>query len=200
MFKPSISWTAAAAALPAVLACLPLAAQAQVYKCRQPDGTTAFQGSPCPGSIKAPVPAAPVNRAARSGDSTSAPFSDPYAQAPNTGQRGTLALPPTRPVVAAVPEPQVQKPARAVQQPKGTPPRESSATSAENERIRQENEKTTAYNKTVKCNNARQQLRVVQEQHAIFSTDNKGERHYVDDKDRQKVIDSAQQRVNAECN
>ena len=198
MSKPSIPCAIAAVVLPGALACLPLVAQAQVYKCRQADGTTSFQSSPCPGSIKAPVPATPVNRAAKSGGSASEPYFDPYAQAANSGQRGTLALQPARPVPAAAPAPQavpVPKPVRAMPDPATTSP-----VSAENERIRQENEQIRARNKVVNCNNAKQQLGVVQAQRPIYTTDNKGERHYAEDKDRQKIADAAQQRVNAECN
>ena len=198
MSKPSIPRAFAAAALPGLLACLPMLAQAQVYKCRQADGTTSFQSSPCPGSIKAPVPATPVNRAAKAGGSASEPYSDPYAQAPNSGQRSTLALPPTRPVPAAAPAPQpvpVPRPVRAMPDAKAESP-----VSAENEHIRQENEQIRAHNKVVNCNNAKQQLGVVQAQRPIFTTDSKGERHYAEDKDRQKIADTAQQRVNAECN
>ena len=195
MNKASISRAVAAAVLPGVLACLPLVAQAQVYKCRQADGTTSFQSSPCPGSIKAPVP---VDRAAKSASAASRPYVDPYAEAPNSGQRATLVLPPTRPVPAAAPAPQpvpAPRPVRTMPDP-ATP----SPVAAENERIRQENEQIRARNKVVNCNNAKQQLGVVQAQRPIYTTDNKGERHYAEDKDRQKIADAAQQRVNAECN
>ena len=207
MYKPSISWRVTAAALSVTLAGLPLAARAQVYKCRQADGTTSFQGSPCPGSLKAPVPASTAadRRAAGSG-STSAPSSDPYAQSPNSGTRAGLGLPPARGGAAAppaTPAPMSDREIREAAERKWAA-QEESVIAAENERKRKEtmeaNARTAANNKVIMCNHARQQLDVARTERPVFTTDDKGERHYIEDADRKRLIETQQQRVNAECN
>lgn len=52
-----------------------------------------------------------------------------------------------------------------------------------------------------RCNYARQQLGVVKTEGAkIYAHDNKGERQYVKDENRQATIAAAERRVAAECN
>ena len=65
--------------------------------------------------------------------------------------------------------------------------------------IKAHNERAMAYNKSVRCNQARQQLGVAKEGGAIFSRDNQGNRNYVDDKDRDGVIARAERTVATEC-
>lgn len=195
--KPSPTRYATAAALSCafVLAGLPFAAAAQVFKCTRPDGSVAFQGSPCPGSIKAqPAPAAAPAKVAAS---TSAPFDDPYAQAPGSGQRAGLVLPPTRNVAAEPVAAAPRQRARPAAEPRVVT-REHVKT-PEEERLDQENEKAIAYNRSLRCNHARQQLGVFVAQRPVYSTDNKGERHYVEDADRAKATEAAQRRVDEEC-
>ena len=193
MFKQSPSWMATAVVLSGVLASLPLVAEAQVFKCSQPDGSTTFQQSPCPGNIKAPA-APPAD--AKPASSRAEPYFDPYAPV-NVRQRAAeVSLPATHPNPVAPPVAQAER--RRPEEPEASP-RAPAAPSAEQQQVTQENERVKAYNKSVMCNNARQQLGVLKVQRPVYRVDNNGERHYVDDKDRQKETDAAQQRVYAEC-
>ncbi len=51
-----------------------------------------------------------------------------------------------------------------------------------------------------RCSHARQQLEVAKVGRPIFSRDNKGERQYVKDEDRQATTTAAEKRVAEECN
>jgi hypothetical protein len=201
MIKKSASRVAGAIAVAGLLASLPLAAAAQqFFKCPQPDGSTKFQDSPCPRSVKAHT-AAPVDHAPQGvSSSKDEPYYDPYSPA-NVSQRlAPMHVPPNNaPVAPAAAPPAPPERAPRVVTPRGAPPAETAARSAEQERIDRENARTMAYNKSVRCNNARQQLGVVKMERPVYSTDNNGERHYIEDADRQKVIESAQRRVNEEC-
>lgn len=143
-----------------VLLVTPMLAGAQVYRCKQANGTTSFQSEPCTGS--------------------------------NNGSLITV-----KPASGAGAEPGTQAPAAARS-------KQPSAPSAERSRAEQEqleaNQKIQAYNKSVRCNAARRQLDVVMSQRPIYSIDNKGERNYVSDDNRQEVLNAAQKRVNTECN
>lgn len=59
--------------------------------------------------------------------------------------------------------------------------------------------KIEAYNRSVRCNQARQQLGVAKEERPIYSYDNKGERQYVEDENRPALIAAAEQRVAEAC-
>lgn len=67
------------------------------------------------------------------------------------------------------------------------------------ETVRARNAETEAYNKSVRCNSARQQLGVLKEQRPVYRRDNKGERQYVEDANRPAEIASAERRVTEEC-
>lgn len=143
-----------------VLLATPLLAGAQVYRCKQANGTTSFQSDPCPGG--------------------------------NGGAPITV-----KPASGAGAEPGTQPPAASRSKQPSAPGAERSR--AEQEQL-EANQKIQAYNKSVRCNAARRQLDVVMSQRPIYSIDNKGERNYVNDDNRQSVINAAQQRVNSECN
>ncbi len=68
------------------------------------------------------------------------------------------------------------------------------------EEMRAQNAKNDAYNRGVRCNQARRQLGITKEQTPIFSRDNKGEKQYVKDEDRAGIIARAQKSVDEECN
>ncbi len=77
---------------------------------------------------------------------------------------------------------------------------EESRRRVEEEDIRGKNARNEAYNKSLRCNQARRQLGIAKEQAPIFSRDNKGERQYVKDEDRAAVIARAQKAVDEDCN
>ena len=203
MSKQALSRVATAVALSGVLSGLPLAAGAQVYKCAQPDGSTTFQQSPCAGAVKATVAApAPANKGASAKDE---PYFDPYAPENVRQRAAAVTLPPTRPnPVAAAPA--ERQPTAAETQAAAANARQRAAQSAEqqriaeeNEKTRAENERTRAYNKQVRCNSAKHDVDVLQMQRPVYRLDNKGQQQFIDDKDRSRELQAAQQRMNAEC-
>jgi hypothetical protein len=201
MIEKSASRFAGAIAVAGLLASLPLAAAAQqFFKCPQPDGSTKFQDSPCPGTVKAHT-TAPANNGPQGVSSTKdEPYYDPYSPA-NVSQRLAPMHVPTNnaPVAPAAAPPAPAEQARRVATPRGAPPVQAPARSPEQERIDQENAKTMAYNKSIRCDHARQQLGVATSERPVYSLDNKGERHYVEDADRDNMIKNAQRRVDEEC-
>jgi hypothetical protein len=152
-----------------LLLCFPLLAQAEAYKCKQPDGSLSFQDQPCPSgaissALNLPVTSAPVEPAGKS-------------KAPN----GTT---PRKVIVTGDP---VQD-----------RDRERQRRQAEDE-IRAQNQETKAFNQMQRCNYARQQLGVLKEARPVFRRDDKGERQYVKDENRQTEIAAAEQRVAEAC-
>jgi hypothetical protein len=193
MFKPSPASSLGAAMFIGVLAGAPLAAQAQVYKCTQANGSTAYQSTPCPTSAK-PVPrptAAQLNAQQAAMPKDDKPYDDPYKnsvgerpRAPSldtgTGNApaGTQAQPATSNLVADV--------------------------QARNRRESQQQAYQDAHknDKTVNmaaCNTARHNLGVLTEQRPVYSYDNKGNRVFVDDKDRANSIAETQRAIAASC-
>ena len=153
------------------LLCAPALAHAQAtYKCKQPSGTVSFQDQPCQaGAIGSTVALPPA------GADTSR-VAEPSKGATKAGR--------SHPAVA---DPTWQEKEADFQRRRAE------------EEVRAHNEKVAAYNKSLRCNQARQQLGVAKEGGAIFSRDNQGNRNYVDDKDRAAVIARTERTVAAEC-
>ncbi len=153
-----------------VLICSPLLAHAQVYKCKQADGSLHFQSAPCQagasGSTIAMPPAArePIGVARQSGNSDSA-----------DSRRAS----------------QFRKSPQETAQ-------EIDRRRAEQD-IQRNNEEARAYNRLQRCNHARQQLGVLKRARPVYSYDNAGDRHYVEDGNRAAEVAAAEQRVAAEC-
>jgi len=81
-----------------LLAALPFAVRAQVYKCPQANGSTGYQATPCATSTRpAGHPSAAELNAARQAQAPAepAPFSDPYKNAVNTRPQGPGPLKPS---------------------------------------------------------------------------------------------------------
>jgi hypothetical protein len=182
-----------AACLSAAIALLPWGARAQVFKCQKADGSTSFQGTPCPGSAKAAAAARPAAPAPASAPAK--PYEDPYAQAPGSGQRGTLALS-QRPIV--IPSNGSERPAPApAPRPQAQAERAPSPAVAqallENQRLREENRRRN-------CAVARNNVAVLGEQTRVFRRDAAGNRQYIADEDRARELAQAQQGAAAACN
>ena len=188
MTKPQTLLTIGA--LAAAIAGLPLAAQAQVYKCRQADGNTSYQATPCPNSrppAPAPAPTAPSPAPSRE------PYYDPYAPA-NASKRATL-VPPPQPQAPMERAPRAASPAPA----QVTRPADVQRAQA-TESLRREVEQVQAQQRAQNCAAARQQVGVNKEQRPIYHYDKDGNREYVADADRARTLANAQQRVAQECN
>ncbi len=98
MFKPSSARRLGAAMAAGILAGLSFAAQAQVHKCTQADGSVSFQATPCASDAPPParVTAAQLNAAQRAQDRARARASaDPYADNPNSRPREPGPLKPS---------------------------------------------------------------------------------------------------------
>jgi hypothetical protein len=165
MSMPSPSRIATAIALSGVLCGLPIAARAQMFKCRQPDGSTVFQQNPCPGSLKAPT-SAPVQPTRTS--SRNEPYYDPYTPENSRQRDAAIASLPRLPVAAPRPAPAPVDRTRTATSQENDRIRaenektraENAVTRAENDRIRAENERNrAAYDKSVRCASARQASR-----------------------------------------
>lgn len=148
----------------------PLMAQAQAYKCKQPDGSLSFQDKPC------------------SGDAASS----------------KITLPPvTMDAVEPVNQPNRQKRA-ATQKIMGsenawqTKERDDKRRRDEEE-INAANQKILAHNKMISCHLARSQLEIANGGRPAYSLDNKGDRHYIEDENRQAAISSKERIVAQEC-
>ena len=57
-----------------------------------------------------------------------------------------------------------------------------------------------ARNKRMRCSNAREQLSVVRTQAPVYSVDEEGNRHYIENEDRPAAIARAEQEVAEACN
>ncbi|MET3130582.1 hypothetical protein AAKU55_000839 [Oxalobacteraceae bacterium GrIS 1.11] len=179
-------------------------AQAQYIKCKDANGHTSFQNTPCAADPGAPERKRPTpgekddSLAQRKKDNRPDPNWEVHAPiAPQIGNGNRLS------------PPQAQTPAYPTQ---AAPVTAAGASWQEknreyqNRRVEHEQEETKAYNQQVKahnqmlnCNLARQQLGVVKDGRAVYSHDNKGDRHYLDDDKRAAEISTAQQRVAKEC-
>lgn len=196
---PSPAGSLGAAMLVAALAGSPLAARAQVYKCTQANGSVGYQSTPCPAGTKsAPHPtAAQLNAQDAAKPKDDKPYDDPYRN--GASERPRSAEPSPGAGTANVPgRPQA-------------PPQEQSQTSrlvadvqARNRREseRQAYQEAHKNDKTVNmaaCNSARRNLSVLNEQRPVYSYDNKGNRVYIEDKDRPNNIAEAQRSIAASC-
>jgi len=198
MFHPSPASRRALVALCAAFAGLPLAAHAQVFKCTKPDGSVAFQASPCPGSIKAAPPrSAPVAKAA-----SSEPYFDPYSAA-NASQRAALPVPQGRqqaappPPVERVAAPDTSKagPAAVRRQMEEQARRDDPHRQEADERVRQ----LEAANRAQRCEVARSNVDVLSQQRPVYTLDKNGQRQFVEDANRDKTMAAAKQQVAENC-
>jgi hypothetical protein len=153
----------------ATLLFLPLFAMAEAYKCEQANGSASFQDRPC-----------------------------------QVGAKGSkITLEPSRSQPAEVPDisrgsGKTEKAPRSRLPMQSAGPQDSESRRAE-EVVRAHNEEVKAYNKMQRCNDARRQLGVLKEARPVYRRDNKGDRQYLEDKDRAGEIAAAEQRVEAEC-
>jgi Domain of unknown function (DUF4124) len=157
--------------LMALLMLIPLFAQAEAYKCKQPNGSLSFQDQPCPAgaaSTTLKLPAA----TARADEPDSASKAPKAPRAPRVIAAGDAA----------------QDKSRDYKRRR------------EEEEIAEHNREVKAYNKMQRCNFARKQLGVAKEARPIFRRDDKGDRQYVKDENRPAEISAAEQKVSEECN
>lgn len=200
MFKPSPASGLGAAMLVAALAGAPLAARAQVFKCTQANGSVGYQSTPCPtGARPAPHPtAAQLNAQAAAKPRDDKPYDDPYkngaSERPNPAAPSLDAGTPDAPVHPQA-RPEAQKPASSL----------VADVQARNRRENQQQAYAEAHKNDMTparaqaCGSARRNLGVLNEQRPVYSYDNKGNRIFVEDKDRAGALARAQQQVAENC-
>jgi hypothetical protein len=151
---------------------VPSLAFAQLYRCKLTDGSVSFQERPCPtasASTKVTLPRATI----------------PYVEPENVSTENA--------------------PRKREFKPKVLVPSEPSNGSSEYqrrlevERMKAENDKMVAHYQMQRCNFARQQLGVIKTQRPVYSYNDKGDRVYIEDKDRAAQVASAERRVAEEC-
>lgn len=152
-----------------LLMATPLMAQAQGYKCKQPDGSLSFQDHPC--------------QAGAVSSKLSLPPPSPYIEPENN---------PNRPQRVRTPKP-------LASENSGQSREDDDRRRRAEEEMNAANEKSRAHNKMIRCDQARSQLEVVKAGRPVYSLDNKGERRYVDDGNRQALISSKERIVAQEC-
>ena len=185
-----------------ILASLHAIAHAQLFKCKGANGHYSFQDTPCAVQGRSQDRKQP-----RPGDRD-----ESFAQKTNGNSSGAN----WEPRQQTFPEDHLSSPAQTARthtHATGSPTAASSRKSLQEkeqeyqqrrvERQEQEtkayNDKAKAFNQMQRCNYARQQLGVVEGGHPVYSVDNNGNRHYVDDENRQAKITAAEQRVADAC-
>jgi hypothetical protein len=182
-----------------VSASLHASANAQLFKCKGADGRTVFQDVSCAAG------ATDVNQRPKPPAREEAVVLPPKDSKPganwDTGPRAPLPSRPAAPPPTAG-APKQASPARSPQvarEPRQGKPQGDLAAQQANEQWKAENEKVAAHNRMVRCNFARQQLDVATRGRPIFSRDDKGNRHYVEEENRKATITAAEKRVTEDC-
>ncbi len=185
-----------------ILVCLPGAAQAKLVKCKMPDGNFVVQDVPC-------APLAGSSQVKRPVIGEKDPSFLQKSRPSANWERTTPLVVDTRLVAAApaasepfsslpsslFPSAQQKAAAREVAKP---PALDYLGRKAEEERLAY-NEQAKARSKKNDCDYARRQAEVTKTQRAIYTPDSKGERHYVEDQDRSKVVAQAEREAALFC-
>ncbi len=183
-----------------ILVCLPCAAQAKLVKCKTASGRYVVQDVPC-----APAAGNPQARQPVIGEKDPSflqkgrPSANWERTAPVVMDAKLVAAAPAEPF-SSLPSSffasaQQKAAARDVAKPAAPDYLERKA---EEERLAY-NEQAKARSKKNDCDYARRQAEVTKTQRAIYTADSKGERHYVDDQDRSKVVAQAEREANLFC-
>ena len=182
--------------LAALLAAAPLMAHAQVYKCVQANGTTGYQSTPCaagdkPAATRPSVAQLNAQRAAAPKDDK--PYADPYAG--DAGSRAHSQPPATRAPASRddfAPAP-AQGTSKLVADVQARNRRENE------QQAFQEAHKNDKHVDPGACNAASYNLGILNEQRPVYFTDSKGNRSYVEDKDRAAKIAQMQRVIADSC-
>lgn len=190
-----------------LLASLCTGAHAGLNKCKGPNGHPVYQNAPCPPPASAYAKKMPtlaernaLVKQQKLEEQQRYPDERPGANWDPARKPGA-SLPPS--VHAAAPaQPAVQaaaKAAPAVKAVPGTPSKSEYEQKAAADKVAAENAKIRAHNKSSECNNERQQLAVVRDGRGVHTVDNKGNRNYISDPQRDAAIAEAERRVARAC-
>jgi hypothetical protein len=192
-----------------LLASLCTGAHAGLNKCKGTNGHPVFQNAPCPPPASAYAKKMPtlaernalvkqqkLEEKQRYADDRPGANWDPARKPP-------ALLPPSAHLAApAQPGVQAPAPARPAASPKAVPGASSKSEYEQKlaaEKLEAENAKIRAHNKSVECNHERQQLAVVKDGRGVHTVDNKGNRNFISDPQRDAAIVEAERRVARAC-
>ena len=175
-------------------------AHAQFFKCKDANDRYTIQDTPC-----AADPSAQERKRPKPGerDESAAQRQKDNAPGANWG---------TRPQTAQEARTNPPQPTAAIQAnaPKSSAPASTGDSWQEKDRefqkrrteeqTKAKNAQASAANQMRDCSNARQQLGVLKESRPVYSRDNKGEKQYLNDDNRQAALAAAEQRVAKACN
>lgn len=182
-----------------ILASLHAVAHAQLFKCKGANDRYTFQDVPCAPDTNAPERQRP--KAGEKNESFTQPKKDNRPGA-NWGPRTPM------PQSDRINSPQASMPTQldAARSPAASPSGKSWQEKEQDYQKRRAEDQTKAYNDQVKsnnqmheCNYARQQLGVLKEGRRVFSRDNKGERQYLDEENRQAEKSRVEQQIAKAC-
>jgi hypothetical protein len=179
------------------------AVHAQPYKCKEQNGGTSFQDTPCASSASAPARKLPAPGEKNESFSTHKKDDGPggnWSTTPRSAQDARVSPGPSpvrtgsyvgnaTPAAAATQSWQDKE--RDFQKRKAQ---------AQVQQAQADADRDKAFNRSQRCNYERQQLGVLKEARPVYSRDNKGERQYMADENRPAAVDAAQRKVDAACN
>ncbi|NHZ94147.1 DUF4124 domain-containing protein [Massilia sp. CCM 8734] len=191
-----------------ILASLCSGAHAGLNKCKGPNGHPVYQNAPCPPPASAYAKKMPTlaERNALVRQQKLAETKERYADDRpganwDPSRKPTASMPPPVHVTAPV-QPGVQAQAKPAATQKAAPGGSSKSEYEQKlaaEKLEADNAKIRAKNKSIDCNNERQQLAVVRDGRGVHTVDNKGNRNFISDPQRDAAITEAERRVARAC-
>ncbi len=186
-----------AALLTGLLAVMPLAATAQVYKCTQAGGSVSYQSTPCAqaGAPAAHPTAAQLNAQrppTRTADAE--PYVDPYAT-------GVSSRPhPVAPQVRLPPSPDarpaaVSRPSDLVADVQARNRRETQL-----QALQEAHKHDNTVERQLLCNQSKKNVYVLKQADRPFTLDNQANPKYVEGKEREAALAREQQQMAEHCN
>ena len=190
-----------------LLACLSTSAHAGLNKCKGANGHPVYQNAPCPPPASAYAKKMPT-LAERNALLKQQKMEDKQRYADNRpganwdpARKPTASLPPQVHMPAPV-QPSAQAQAKPAVTQKAAPGGSSKSDYEQKlaaEKIEADNAKIRASNNAIECNNARQQFAVARDGRGVHTVDNKGNRNYLSDPQRDAAIVEAERRVSRAC-
>ncbi|NHZ44261.1 hypothetical protein [Massilia aquatica] len=190
-----------------LLASLCTGAHAGLNKCKGANGHPVYQSAPCPPPASAYAKKMPalaernaqvkqqkVEEKQRYADDRPGANWDP-------SRKPSASLPPQVPTPVpgqASVQAQATPAAPAKSASRGAPPGDYQEKLAA-QKLEAENAKIRAGNKAIECNNERQQLAVARDGRGVHTVNNKGERNFLSDPQRDAAIAEAERRVARAC-
>lgn len=190
-----------------LLASLCTGAHAGLNKCKGANGHPVYQNAPCPLPVSAQARRLPTlaernalvkqqkleEKQQRYADDRPGANWDP-------GRKPGATLPPAHVAAPAPASVQAQaKPAPAAKAAPGAAPKKENEQKLAADKVEADNAKIRAKNKHIECDNERQRLAVMKEGRPVYTVDNKGNRNFISDPQRDAAIADAEKRIARAC-